>query len=256
MDSKYEVALSFVRENRDFARSIAKGLEKNGVKVFYDENHQAEMWGENIGNKMREVYGEQSRYCIMILTDDYLKRIWTNHERQIAIERLIDKGVSYVLPVRLDGFTEKVPGLSEHIAYIAANSSEPEKIVSIFLEKIGKIKNDYFVKPTGLEQSDGPQKMISMQQRSKSLDAKISQNIARIRKLQEDVFGTYLGALGEKHPLSVQAMVYLAMTLKLQGELQLSEDLLKKADGLIIETRDYFNPKTVNYFDEILLRLS
>jgi hypothetical protein len=75
----------------------------------------------------------------MILSDHYLQKMWTSFERQQAIERLIEqKGRSYILPVRLDGFAADVPGLSKLIGYLSVRHSEPQKVVDQFLQKIGK----------------------------------------------------------------------------------------------------------------------
>jgi len=53
--------------------------------------------------KLRDVYYGGSRYCIMILSEPYLQKMWTMFERQQAIERLIaQRGDAYILPVHLD----------------------------------------------------------------------------------------------------------------------------------------------------------
>lgn len=74
--------------------------------------------------------------------------MWPNHERQQAIERMIqEKGKIYVLPVRLDGFDGEVPGLSGTIGYFSVKRSEPQKLVDAFLRKIGREGK----KPVGTE---------------------------------------------------------------------------------------------------------
>lgn len=139
MNYKYEAALSFAREERVFAEAVADGLRKAGIEVFYDGYYASDLWGEDLSVKLREVYHAESRYCIMILSDSYLEKMWTNFERQQAIERLIQqKGTGYVLPVRLDGFDRDVPGLSNVIGYLSASSDNPEMVVDEFLKKIGK----------------------------------------------------------------------------------------------------------------------
>ena len=69
MAYKYEVALSFAGENRDFAEAVATMLKSQDVEVFYDEFNVAELWGEDLPIKFREVYFTDSRYCLIILSD-------------------------------------------------------------------------------------------------------------------------------------------------------------------------------------------
>jgi len=136
---KYEVAISFAGEDRAFAEAVAEGLRDAGVKVFFDNFYAADLWGEDLSTKLRDVYHDSSEFCIMIVSQYYVDKMWTNFERQQAVERLIrEKGKAYVLPVRLDGFAGDVPGLSGVIGYLSVSRNEPQTVVSTFLEKIGR----------------------------------------------------------------------------------------------------------------------
>ena len=139
MKYKYDVALSFAGEDRNFAEVIATALQAENVKVFYDEFNPADLWGEDLSVKLREIYFTDSRYCIMILSDYYVDKMWPTLERKNAIERLIQEvDGAYILPVRLDDFSGDVPGLPNTIGYLSVKSDEPGKIVDSFLRKIGK----------------------------------------------------------------------------------------------------------------------
>lgn len=143
MHHEYEVALSFAGEDREFAESVARGLKKAGVKVFYDDFFTPDLWGEDLSIKLRNIYYVKSKYCIMVLSDNYVKKVWPNFERQQAIERLIDeRGSGYILPVRLNGFTAEIPGLSKTISFLSVSSKNPDRVVSAFLLKIGITKDD------------------------------------------------------------------------------------------------------------------
>ena len=136
MEYTFDVAISFAGENREFAEAIAKALEKKGFKVFYDKFYQSEMWGEDLADTLKKVFGKDSRYCIMILSNHYVEKKWPILERQYAVERFIEqRGKAYILPVRLDGFEGEVQGLPNIRGYIPAKSTEPEKVVNAFLEK-------------------------------------------------------------------------------------------------------------------------
>jgi hypothetical protein len=49
-----------------------------------------------------------------------------------------ENGGSYILPVRLDGFSAEVPGLSQLIGHLPVRGTESRKVVENFLAKIGK----------------------------------------------------------------------------------------------------------------------
>lgn len=141
MTYKYDVALSFAGENRDFAESVASGLKAEGVKVFYDEFSAAVLWGEDLAVKFKEVYFADSRYCIMILSDHYVQKMWPTLERRTALERFIkESGNAYILPVRLDGFSGDVPGFPNTVGYLSVKSNESGKVVDTFLQKIEQNK--------------------------------------------------------------------------------------------------------------------
>ena len=143
MTYKYDVALSFAGENRDFAEAIATALQAENIKVFYDEFNPADLWGEDLSVKLREIYFTDSRYCIMILSDHYINKMWPTLERKNAIERLIQEVEgAYILPVRLDDFSGNVPGLPNTIAYLSVKSHESKQIVDSFLRKIEKNRQD------------------------------------------------------------------------------------------------------------------
>jgi len=138
MNYQYHVAISFAGENRVFAEAVAEGLRSNGLEVFYDDFHPEKLWGEELPVKLGEIYSDESRFCIMILTNHYLEKMWTHVERQNAIKRQIrQKGQAYILPIRLDGFAGDVPGLPSTIGYLSFRNSQPDAVVEAFLKKIG-----------------------------------------------------------------------------------------------------------------------
>jgi hypothetical protein len=139
MAYEFDVALSFAGEDRAFAEEIAKALRAAGVHVFYDDFYAADLWGEDLGVRLRDIYRGGSRHCIMILSQAYVEKMWTSWERQQAIERLIEeKGKAYILPVRLDGFSGAVSGLPGAISYLSVRRQEAQRVVGAYLAKIGK----------------------------------------------------------------------------------------------------------------------
>lgn len=50
MDYKYDIALSFAGEDREYVEKVATLLKENGIKVFYDKFEQVDLWGKDTAN--------------------------------------------------------------------------------------------------------------------------------------------------------------------------------------------------------------
>jgi hypothetical protein len=81
---KYHVALSFAGEDRQTAQRLAKLLRDRDVSVFYDTYEQANLWGKDLYEHLADVYANQARYCIMLISANYARKALTSHERKNA----------------------------------------------------------------------------------------------------------------------------------------------------------------------------
>lgn len=118
----YDLAISFAGENRDVAEALAIALRKEGYAIFYDDFEKAELWGRDLSVELPLRYNK-STFCIMLLSHYYLDKMWTILERQVIISKFLQlKGNDYILPVRLDGFSGEVPGISKLTGYINIDS--------------------------------------------------------------------------------------------------------------------------------------
>lgn len=130
---KFDVALSFAGEQRDYVRKVAEILSSKGIKIFYDEFHQSQMWGRHLPEYFQQVYYANSRWCIMFVSADYVSKMWPVQERKYAIDRDVKQLGGYILPVRFDD--TPVPGLSSSIGYQDATKVTPEQLAHLFLQK-------------------------------------------------------------------------------------------------------------------------
>lgn len=129
----YDIALSFAGEDRAYVDQIAKLLRENKIRVFYDLDARAELWGENLFDHLMEVYQERARYTVAFISKHYKQKIWTNHERRAAQAReLTEQG--YILPVRFDD--TEIPGMLPTTGYIEASQFTPIQLVEIILLKL------------------------------------------------------------------------------------------------------------------------
>jgi TIR domain len=133
---EYDVALSFAGEDRNYVEQIAQLLRSRGVRVFYDEFMTADMWGEDLYVLLDEIYRKKSRFTVVFASKNYVKKVWTSHERQSAQARALNEPGAYLLPVRLDD--SEIPGIRPTVAYVDARKISPERLVDLIEQKLGK----------------------------------------------------------------------------------------------------------------------
>lgn len=136
---KYDVALSFAAEDRKIAECLAHLLSVYGAKVFYDLDKQADLWGKDLFQHLQSLYRDQARFCVVIISKAYVKRIWTRHELRQAQERALRETREYILPIRIDDTA--LPGLNETTAYIDLRNSSLADVARILIQKLTVVKD-------------------------------------------------------------------------------------------------------------------
>lgn len=131
---EYDIAVSFAGEQRDYVKAIVRGLGED-IKVFYDEDEKAKLWGENLIDLLTDLYQHKARYVVMFVSAAYAEKMWTNVERQSAMARAAKQRTAYVLPIRMDD--TDLPGLLHTVGYLDSRHEGLDGIVRIIRDKIG-----------------------------------------------------------------------------------------------------------------------
>jgi hypothetical protein len=92
------------------------------------------MWGKNLYDHLRSVYGEKSKYTVMFISEHYKNKNWTNFERETAQARAFADNREYILPVRFDD--TQLPGMLDTTAYVSAKELKPEELAELIIEKL------------------------------------------------------------------------------------------------------------------------
>jgi hypothetical protein len=132
---QYDIALSFAGEDRAYVERVATGLKDAGVYVFYDKFESAQLWGKNLIDHLAEIY-RNSRYVVMFISQAYVAKAWTNHERKHAQDRSLFAQEEYILPARFDDTA--VPGMTTTVAFQDLRQTEPAELVALILAKLGR----------------------------------------------------------------------------------------------------------------------
>jgi TIR domain len=135
-ERSFDIALSFAGEHRSFVRDLNNRLTELGISVFFDEEYQAEMWGENLYDYLQEVYRTKARFVVAFASETYGTKAWPTLERQSAQSRALSEVGPFLLPVRLDD--SELPGILTTIGYVDARIIGLEGLVDLILKKLGK----------------------------------------------------------------------------------------------------------------------
>jgi hypothetical protein len=138
-DTSFEVVLSFAGEERPFVQQAATYLKSHGVKCFYDEDEAVDMWGKDLTEHLDAVYAGNAKYCVMFISENYARKMWTTHERRSALAKAVKQTGEYILPVRFDG--TPLAGIRHTIAYIDAVGKTPDEIAKLIIAKLTLLHN-------------------------------------------------------------------------------------------------------------------
>ena len=132
---QYQVALSFAGEQRSYVEEVARCLHERSIAVFYDGFEKVSLWGQNGAEAFHQAFEQQAAYVVMFISQAYVDKAWTRHERRSAMSRAFGAQREYVLPVRFDDTS--VPGLQEDVIFLRAEEHTPSQLAATIAEKLG-----------------------------------------------------------------------------------------------------------------------
>lgn len=129
---KYDVALSFAGEDREYVDAVAHALRRKGLRVFYDLFEEADIAGRNLVDHLSQIYQKKARLCVVFVSHAYASKPYPRLERQSAQARAIESEEPYIIPVRLDD--AEILGLLPTVAYISRKT--PESLSQLIASKL------------------------------------------------------------------------------------------------------------------------
>lgn len=136
---KYDVALSFAGEDRDYVEKVVTYLRDQGISVFYDNHHKTSLWGKDLFQHLHTIYMELAKCCVVFISKHYPLKLWTQHELKAVQSKVLIQGDDYLLPVRFDDTI--IPGLNPTIGYIDCSVVNPTELGALIKEKIQSLSN-------------------------------------------------------------------------------------------------------------------
>jgi hypothetical protein len=94
-DFQYDVALSFAGEQRSFVQSLAYMLKAHGVRVFYDNDEQSNLWGKTCTITSSKFMRSVPVFVLFLFRRSTLRRNGPiSRDKQRKIEHFEKKGMS------------------------------------------------------------------------------------------------------------------------------------------------------------------
>ena len=133
--TKYDIALSFAGENREYVDKVAKLLKDKGISVFYDLFEKANMWGKDLYQYLTDIYRNKALFSIIFMSEAYKKKLWTKNVELKAMQaRAFEENKEYILPVRFDDV--EIDGVLPTTGYLDLRGMDPEQLVSLIEKKL------------------------------------------------------------------------------------------------------------------------
>ncbi len=135
MNKRYDVALSFAGEQRDYIEVIANFLLSSGMSVYYDIHSKNAHWGQSLTEITEYIYAEKSNYVVLFISKDYCSKKWPRLEAEHSMKAMSENQVK-ILPVRFDDSI--LPGLDQDIQYLKVRDYPTSQLLAKEMaEKLG-----------------------------------------------------------------------------------------------------------------------
>lgn len=136
---RYDFAISYAAEDQNLAEFIHLAATENGRNGFI-ESRSLDHVGRPRPIFLPEVFADQSRFVIVLLSTSYVDRAWPQAELQSALMTAIErKGQRYIIPVQVDDIrSQEVPALLRSIGAIDGRGLRRDQIV----DRIRAVLND------------------------------------------------------------------------------------------------------------------
>ena len=144
---KFDVFISHATKDKiSYVDELHSELEKLGVNIFYDKKEIS--WGDNWKDRILEAT-EQSEFAIIIISENFFDREWTEKELELFLNRQNKNGQKTVLTIlhkiTQEEFLKHYNELSE-IQYITTEKNTQKDIAILFAkEYIKRIKNRWML---------------------------------------------------------------------------------------------------------------
>ncbi len=138
---RFNAALSFPREKRDFISKIAEGLsDRLGQNnVFYDEYYEPELARPNLDIVLQKVYHDNSDLVVVFLCEEYEQKEWCGLEWRAVRDLIKKRRDEDIMLMRFD--VAEISGLYSIDGYIDLGERSPGEAVDLICRRLENRKH-------------------------------------------------------------------------------------------------------------------
>lgn len=133
---EYDVAVSYSGDDREVVEEVVQALKDHEIRVWYDRDQSARLWGEDLSDLLADVYANKARYVMVFLSETYTERDWTTFELEIAQAAARSRQTAYVLPVIVSEVVPPVVGLKRTVGFVSLVDKDAGEVAALLAEKL------------------------------------------------------------------------------------------------------------------------
>lgn len=135
-DIKFDVALSFPGEKRDYVSEVATILRENldDDSLFYDFDYQSQVARPNTDILLQNIYRNNAKLIVVFLSKEYVQKEWCGLEWRAIRDIIKSKEDEQVMFVKFDD--AQIDGIFDIDGYIDANIFSPKNVANFIMERI------------------------------------------------------------------------------------------------------------------------
>lgn len=137
-EKKFDVALSFAGEEREYVEKVANYLRENEIVVFYDEYEEVDLWGKNLINHLESVFANEAASVVIFTSKNYSNKAYPNLEKDAALATAINSKKEYILIGKFDD--TQILGILPSIKYIDLKKVSAKEFSELIIQKLKKLK--------------------------------------------------------------------------------------------------------------------
>lgn len=143
----YDIAVSYASEQRPYVERFVKRLQSHELHVYYDRDAQVKMVGKILDQELHKTYIQESKHCVLFLSNAYIEKPVTRYESQIILsETLFEDDFMYIF--KFDNVT--LPGLNRNFVYSSVQDYPEPKQYADFMYEVIKGEKPTDVSEVGL----------------------------------------------------------------------------------------------------------
>jgi hypothetical protein len=137
-ETRFDVALSFAGEDREFVRGVYEELNSHNISVFYDADEEIaiDLWGGELIQNLSDIYRNRAKCVVIFVSESYAKKMWTKLELKYALAKALEEKKVYILPAFFDN--TELPGLYG-VASVDLNTETPESFAEKIIKKLDRL---------------------------------------------------------------------------------------------------------------------